>query len=327
MATSGTIGQTTFDVAQAIEHAVRRCGKVSSTLTQEQLEIARDNLWLILTSMINRGMNLWTIEKILLTLNTNQIAYQLPVGTIDVLNTFYRNIETVDATWTDNVFNIVGELTEESTIVSFRATFDATITAGLTVSISDDNVTYTPVLVVASASYTSGESYWFDIEPTATGTYIKIANTDGISDVALTEALLVTQNNEITVNRVNRDDYTNLPNKFSSGTPSQFWFDRQIHPRIWLWPQPATADASIVIWRQREVQDVGAFTNTLEIPSRWYEPIIWQLAARLVFELPEIQPDRIQMVLAQAEKFDMEAGSEEYDNSPVYLSPNISGYT
>jgi hypothetical protein len=327
MATSGTIGQESLNVAQIVEHAFRRCGKVASTLGQEQLDIARDNLFLILSGMVNRGMNLWTIEKQLLSLYTNQTVYDLPVGTIDILNTFYRNIETVGATWTDNVFNIVGALDSSSTVVSFRVTFENDITAGLTVSFSDDNVTYTPAAVFASASYAEGRDYWFDIEPTGSGAYIKIENTDGVTDVQLSSATLVTQNTEITVNRINRDDYTNLPNKQSSGIPTQFWFDRQMTPRIWLWPQPSTSDGCIVYWRQRDVQDVGTYMDTLEVPPRWVEPIIWQLSARLVFELPNIDPARITMVIEMAEKNNMEALSEEYDNSPVYLYPNIGVYT
>ena len=326
MATSGTVGQKSFDVAQIIEHAIRRCGKVASTITQDQLTIARDNLALILTSMINRGMNLWTIEKSILALETDQVAYTLPVGTIDVLNTFYRTSTEATPTWTVNAANWEGVFTDATAVISVGIVPTTTQTLSLVIESSDDGITWTTNRTLASASYTAGAKYWFDIEPAPTALRIRVRESVAVS-LTLTAVTCMSAHVERVLSRINRDDYTNLPNKRSSGAPTQFWFDRQIEPRIWVWSMPSDDTATIVVWRQRDVQDVGNLTDNLEIPSRWSESVIWQLAARLVFELPEVQPDRIQLVLGMADKYDMEAGSEEYDNSPTYLVPNISGYS
>jgi hypothetical protein len=327
MATSGTVGTTQLDVAQLLEHAARRVGKVSSTLTEEQTQIARDNLFLILTSMINRGINLWCIDKQVMAVYTDQIMYDLAPGTIDILNTFWRNISVLDVTWTVAAANWTGQIdggAEPVVSIAFVPTTTQTLT--LVLEGSEDGVAWENVKTLDADTYTAGLTYWYDVEPAPSFEYWRLRETV-LGALALDSITLVNQNTEIEIGRINRDDYTNLPNKNSTGQPTQFWFDRQINPRIWIWPQPYTAVASIVYWRQRQVQDVGQLTNTLEIPTRWIESIVWQLAARLAFELPGIDPDRLKIVIAMADKYDMEVGSEEYDDSPIYLAPNISGYT
>jgi hypothetical protein len=327
MATSGTLGTTVVDVVKLIEHAYRRCGKVTSTLGQEQLEIGRDNLYLVITSMINRGLNLWTIEKVLVGLATDQITYNLPTGTIDVLNTFYRSIEETTPTWVTGATSWTGTFTDATAVVTFGFVPTTAQTLSLVVATSDDNVTYTTALTISSASYVAGQQYWFDVEPSPSALYWRLTETVA-GTLDLDSVTLSSENTEYVLNRINRDDYTNLPNKQSTGTPTQFWLDRQLTPRMWVWPMPENADTALIaVWRQRDVQDVGALTNTLEVPVRWYETIIWLLAQRFCYELPEIDPKRIEMITMMAQQMDMESGSEEYDNSPVYLAPNIGAYT
>lgn len=325
MATSGTIAQNSFNVAQLIEHAFRRIGKVASTITQEHTEIARDNLALILSSMINRGMNLWTFEKELIALSTNSIVYDMPVGTIELLNTQYRSNTLTSPTWTTTATSWVGEFTSSTTVTSFSVTPTTTQTLALEIATSSDGVTWDILMLIDSTSYTALRRVWFDVEPTATAAFWRIRETVAVS-LALDDVTIVTQSVERVLPRINRDDYNALPNKRASGIPTQFWFDRQLTPRMWVWSMPSVDTDCIVVIRQREVQDVGELTNNLEIPSRWSESIIWELALRLCFEIPEVAPERISMVTQMAGKFDMEAGSEEYDKSSTYLAPNIAGY-
>ena len=46
-------------------------------------------------------------------------------------------------------------------------------------------------------------------------------------------------------------------------------------------------NGTIAVVRRRYIQDVGAFSNLLEIPQRWNEAVIWKLASRLVDEINE----------------------------------------
>ena len=66
--TSGRVGSTIIDVMTMIEHATRRCGVSAANLTAEQIQSARENLFLILSNLATRGLSLWCVTK--LTLGT-----------------------------------------------------------------------------------------------------------------------------------------------------------------------------------------------------------------------------------------------------------------
>jgi hypothetical protein len=132
---------------------------------------------------------------------------------------------------------------------------------------------------------------------------------------------------ERNMSNMNRDTYETLPNKNSSGVPLQYLFDKQINPVIRLWPVPNDVYAQVTFTRQRYVQDVGSLQDKLEVPERWFEAIIWRLAESCSFEFPNVDPARIELCVAKAQKAVEEAEDGETDGSPIYISPNISAYT
>jgi len=82
MTTSGT---TSFnlDLNNLLEEAFERCG--SELRSGYDLRTARRSLNLLTVEWSNRGVNLWTIENGEIPLVANQISYELPIDTIDLL--------------------------------------------------------------------------------------------------------------------------------------------------------------------------------------------------------------------------------------------------
>jgi hypothetical protein len=68
-------------------------------------------------------------------------------------------------------------------------------------------------------------------------------------------------------------------------------------------------------------------TDELEVPQRWYEAVVMNLAHRMSLELPMVQLDRIQYLEKMAAVALDQAEQEERDRSPIYYAPNISVYT
>jgi hypothetical protein len=73
--------------------------------------------------------------------------------------------------------------------------------------------------------------------------------------------------------------------------------------------------------------DVGALTDELEVPQRWYEAVVFMLAHRMSLELPQVGMDRVGYLEKMADRYYSEAEAEERDKSPIYFAPNISVYT
>jgi len=87
MTTSGT---STFnlDLGDLVEEAYERCGQ--ELRSGYDMRTARRSLNLLTIELANRGINLWTIEQGVIPLVPDQIAYDLPVDTIDLLDHVVR---------------------------------------------------------------------------------------------------------------------------------------------------------------------------------------------------------------------------------------------
>ena len=125
----------------------------------------------------------------------------------------------------------------------------------------------------------------------------------------------------------NRDEYTTQPNKqFSGPISTNYYYDKTIAPTITLWPVSNSGYSHLSIWRHRFVQDVGTLTQEIEVPQMWMESIIWLLASRLVYELPNVDPARRKEVIEASAVFLGEAELGETDNAPVFFVPGIGVY-
>ena len=355
MAYSGTIGQTVINVQTLIDHAVRRCGKLAEEITSEQQITARESLFFLLSALANKGINYWAISKKVFGLKADQYIYSLPVGSIDALNVLYRTMNRpvgeysassgIAANAFDNDIDTICQQTAINGNISVDYGTNNPIYAGsigilpyvanigsaswsFVLEYCSDGSNWYTLEDVGTVTVTDDQWLWYDIDPGQSCEYYRIRAYNGTT-LALREFYVGNNSTEITMARLNRDDYTNLPNKnFTANQPFQFWFDRTIpQPSVYLWPTPSDPFIQMTVWYQRQIMDVGALSGELEIPQRWYEAVLFMLAHRMSLELPQVATDRISYLEKQAEKFLFEAEQEERDKSPIYLAPNISVYT
>lgn len=323
--TSGTIGQTTLTVAQLLEHAYRRCGVTPSKLTPEDEQSARESLFMLIISLASRGVNLWCVEKNILGLAANQALYVLPDGTLDVLNWIHSHPSQATGTDTLGANSVSTDLGDATSIVRYGFKPSANFTGTAVLSGSSDGVTWTALNTQASDTWVSGTWYWFDLDPVPEYRYFQLS-TSAVA-ATFTEFYLASSVRDIKISPWNRDDWANQPNKTRTGTPAtNVYFEKLVTPQFTLWPVPSSSYDQVSIWRHRQIQDVGDLTNSLELPTRWFEEIVWQLSVRVASEVPGAD-GRLQFVTQMADKYQIEAEMDETDGSPIYLQPNIRGYT
>jgi len=87
MTTSGT-QSFNLNLNELVEEAFERCG--SELRTGYDLRTARRSLNLLTIEWANRGINLWTIEQGSIAMVEGTITYNLPVDTIDLLDSVIR---------------------------------------------------------------------------------------------------------------------------------------------------------------------------------------------------------------------------------------------
>lgn len=327
MAYSNTVSQTVFDTRRVIENAARRCKLAAQSMTPEHVDIANDQLFMLLSDLSNRGIQLWCIEKQIYPLYNGLGDLVLDTGTVDVLNSNLRTLQQVTGINTTTSTTRTVNFTTDTFVTTVGILWSA---AAVPVALerSDDNVTWTTIQTETTTA-TAGQWAWFDLESSVATVYFRVRATTGT--LGFSQIYLANTPTEIPLARLNRDDYTNLPNKsFQSNRPLQFWFDRQVQqPVMHLWPVPnEEAEVNqIVLWRQRYIMDVGTMTQEIEVPQRWYEAIVAMLASRLALEYIEVDPSMISMLDAKAKESLYFAQQEERDNSPMMILPNIAMYT
>ena len=327
MAYSNTVSQTTFNTRKVIENAIRRCKLPAESITAEYVDIANDQLYLLLSDLANMGAPLWCIEKQIIPLYDGVGDVTLDAKVVDILNSNFRQLQTVSGTNTTTSTTHTIAFGGDTFVTTVGIKWSAT-SVPIAIERSTDNITWTTIQSEIPVA-TSGEWTWYDLDSSIATPYFRVRATTG----TLSFSQIYTGNTptEIPLARMNRDDYTNLPNKyFQSNRSLQYWYDRLIpNPVMHLWPVPNSgADTcQLVLWVQRYIMDVGTMTQELEVPQRWYEAIVSMLAAKMALEIVEVDPNMIGLLDAKAERALYVAQAEERDNSPMMIAPNISMYT
>jgi len=327
VAYSNTVSQTVFTTQRVIDNAVRRCRVAAEQITAETISIANDMLYLLLSDLANQGTPLWCIQKSIYPLYEGTPTITTTVGTVDLLNTNLRRLQEVTGINTDTTTSRTVSFSSATSVTTVGILWSA---AAVPVSLqrSTDGVNWT-VIQSEDQAAAAGQWTWFDLDSSVAAQFFRVVATTGT--LGFSQIYLGNMPTEIPMARMNRDDYTNLPNKsFQSNQPLQFWLDRQAQsPVLNLWPVP-NAQASVcqvVTWVQRHIMDVGTMTQQVEVPQRWYEALVSMLAAKMAMELTEVDPQMISILDAKAAQALAVAQAEERDNSPMMIAPNISPYT
>ena len=327
MAFSNTVSQTNFNTRRVIDNAIRRCKLTAQQITAEHIDIANDQLYLFLSDLANQGAPLWCIEKQIYPLYDGVGDITMTDGTVDILNSNFRWLQQVTGINYDTSTYREVDFTDAIFVANVGILWSAAAVP-IVLERSDDGAIWEEIQSETPTA-SAGEWTWYDLDSSVAARYFRIRATSGT--LGFSQIYLANTPTEIPLARMNRDDYTNLPNKaFQSNRPLQYWFDRQVNnPIMHMWPVPnlAATVCQIVVWRQRYIMDVGTMTQDVEVPQRWLEAIVSGLAAKMALELVEVDVSLIPILDEKAAISLNIAQMEERDNSPMMIAPNISPYT
>jgi hypothetical protein len=367
--TSGTVNQYYFGQRQVIEHAARRAGYSPQNLTPEWLMVIRDLLFLQLSEYVNAGLPLWTQEFLLLGATVGSPDVPTPPGTVDVLHTYWRILQPYRGTAQTSTGTSAAALfggqpnpdvtiagTNPGVIVSFGSSTEvdtvgillggsSPLTAALQVQTAPDGVTWTTVQTLPTATYTPQQWTYFDLNPSVTTSFIQIVS-PGSNPWTLNQINLGLANGQdIEIGPLNIDDYYGLPNKFFQGDQanSAYLFRNRDQPIVKVWPTlnlQGWYNGTVSVLAHRYIQDPGQMTNSLEIPSRWFEGVVARLGIRIMDELPDpdssaqasyftlmAKTQKRQILETAAAKAEALMWSEERTRAPIRININLSPYT
>ena len=127
----------------------------------------------------------------------------------------------------------------------------------------------------------------------------------------------------LSVSRISRDTYLNIPNKTTTGRPNQFFLDRQVTPNLKIWPVPENSTDVIYYDALTRIDDADTQVNTLDIPFRFYPC----LAAGLAYYISiKRAPNKVQLLKAVYEEEFERAMTEDRDRSSFQVAPSLDYY-
>ena len=224
MATSGT-KTFSLNIADTIEEAFELAGL--ELRTGYDAETARRSLNIMFADWSNRGVNLWTIDQVSLTLTAGTNQYTLNAYDVDIVSAVVR--QTISGTTTDLQLNTVG-----------------------------------------------------------------------------------------------RTEFLNIPDKTSTGRPTQYFLDRATTPVLNIWPTPDTvATYTLITNRVTRIDDVTASNQDPDIPSRFMPCMVSGLAYYLAMKK---NPDKAPMLKQQYEQDFKFAADEDGTKVSLHLVPRRSYY-
>ena len=164
-----------------------------------------------------------------------------------------------------------------------------------------------------------GLNLWTVAQGTTTLTQGTSVYTLGEDVADILEMVLRRDNTDYEVERISRGEYLTFPNKTNQGRPSQFYYNRQIAPEITLWQTPENSTDQLVYYYVQRIEDAGAYTNTTDLPWRFYPCMVAGLAYYIAMKRA---PERMQMLKAVYEEEFQRAADEDEDRVPLKLVPS-----
>ena len=308
-----TTGTTAFnlDLNNLVEDAFERCGQ--ELRTGYDLRTARRSLNLMTIEWANRGINLWTVEPGQITMNQNQIMYALPVDTIDLLDMVTRT--GTGSTQQDININRISESTY--------------------ITIPNKNATGRPIQVWINRQ--SGQVNPTDIllAETLTATASTAANPETItlsSTNGLAQFGFINIGEEtIQYGGIDGNTITGCIRAVNNTALAPHAIGTRIYvnnlPTVNVWPAPDQSDFyQFVYYRLRRIQDAGNGLTVQDIQFRFIPCMVAGLAAYLSMKLPNVDPNRIQMLRADYEAAFQLAADEDREKASVRFVPREMFY-
>jgi|TARA_R100000030_G_scaffold90907_1_gene75779 hypothetical protein len=166
-----------------------------------------------------------------------------------------------------------------------------------------------------------GLNQWTIEQTTVSLTEDTAEYTLGASTIDVLDAVIRRSGTDFALERISRGDYINIPTKTTKARPSQFFIDRQINPVLKLWPVPENSTDTVIIDKLVRMDDADTFTNTMDLPFRFYPC----LAAGLAYYLSmKRAPERVQLLKAVYEEEFDRAASEDRDRSSFNIQPSMA---
>lgn len=344
-----TSGSFTWNpgIDDILTDAWERCGIEQSDISAQMWDSSIFSLNAVLSELVNTQLNQWEVEPILLDLTEGVRTYQLPDGTVDLLEGYRRSYTRVlggtPATSAGGTASYAFDgLTSTSctqvspngnisydygsgnpqviTMFGYQAT--ASQTLKLVYEGSNDNAVWVTVVETLSRTYPAGIIIWTETVTPGSYQYYRVRETAG-GTLNPEEVYFGNNVMDFVLGRVSREEYGSYNNKDNPGIPVSFYVQRAINPYVNIYQNPDGQFTVLKFNRIRQIQTVDGAAQTLDTPFRFIEVVTSKLAVKLAAKKA---PDRLQYLIGLAKESLDIADAEDRERVDAQFTPDLSGY-
>ena len=134
-----------------------------------------------------------------------------------------------------------------------------------------------------------------------------------ITDVVIRDS----SGNDFSATSISRSTYFNFTTKTTSGRPTQYYFERTINPKLFLYPAADTA-YTLKYYALVRMKDAGDYTNNTEIPFRFLPCMTAGLAYYIAMKKA---PERIGTLKQIYEDEFQRAAAQDRERTSLFLTP------
>ena len=172
-----------------------------------------------------------------------------------------------------------------------------------------------------------GVLLWSILTTAVTATSVETSLPDEILDTLAVTYAVNSSATDIALERISREEYHNLPNKTTTGRPTQYAITRGVNNiALFLYPTPniTTGILNIECFKQLEDVNKSAGQNA-QVPKRFLPALTCGLSYHLAMKRPGIPMDRIQMLKANYDEKLAFAMEEDRERASMFIRPRL-GY-
>jgi|TARA_Y100001938_G_scaffold149095_1_gene234821 hypothetical protein len=141
-----------------------------------------------------------------------------------------------------------------------------------------------------------------------------------------------TTQSDLVLTRISVSSYAAIPNKNSTGRPTQVYIDRKSgatessgvqNPTVTFFPVPDSSTTyTLVYYRLRRILDAGEGFNTMDIPFRFLPCMVAGLAYYLSMKIPGSE-QRVPVLKQMYDEAWLLASDEDRDKASLLITPQI----
>lgn len=152
-----------------------------------------------------------------------------------------------------------------------------------------------------------------------TNSYTLNSNIIDVLDVVLRRTVNTTQT-DISMNRLSRSEFLNIPNKTTQARPSQFFLEKSNAPILKVYPAPENSTDILVFNKLVRMDDADSAINTMDMPFRFYPCFTAGLAYYISMKRA---PEKTPMLKTVYEEEFRRAADQDEDRASLRIRPNV----